>query len=133
MFPATLDITQFFAQLSSRLILQLIKGISSDCQKLLRYFGGTFIVFHSLNSFIISNNWFSWNAWFVFERFWVVCCRIVRIASISYNISFSTINVFVVFVGYTFCKWCTVLNATLVFSSPLVAVMSPVTRIYESK
>ena len=43
MFPATLDITQSLAQLNSRWILQLIKGICDDFQKLLRYYSGTAI------------------------------------------------------------------------------------------
>lgn len=40
---AILDITQFLIQLNSRWILQLMKGISSDRQKLLKYLSGTAI------------------------------------------------------------------------------------------
>ena len=39
--PPLLDITYFLVQFNSRWILKLIKGISNDCQKLLRYFNGT--------------------------------------------------------------------------------------------
>ena len=42
-FPAA-DKTQYFVHLSFKSTLQLIKGISSDLQKLLEYFNGTAIV-----------------------------------------------------------------------------------------
>ena len=48
-FPATLDITQSLAQLNSRWILQLIKGICDDFQKLLRYYSGT-AIFEPINT-----------------------------------------------------------------------------------
>ena len=41
--PTTLDITQYFIQLNSRLVLQLINGISNDPQKSPKYFSGTAI------------------------------------------------------------------------------------------
>ena len=38
------DKTQYFVHLSFNSILQLINGISSDLQKLLKYFNGTAII-----------------------------------------------------------------------------------------
>ena len=48
-FPAILYITQFLIHTNSRWILQLIKGISNNCQKLLRYFieAGIFVLFNT--------------------------------------------------------------------------------------
>ena len=46
---AIVDITQSLVQFNSRLILQLINGISKDLQKLLKYFSGT-AIFTSLNT-----------------------------------------------------------------------------------
>ena len=48
------DKTQYFAHLSFNSILQLINRVSSDLQKLLRYFNGTVIV----ASFRIPLAWF---------------------------------------------------------------------------
>ena len=39
--PAPVDNTHFFFHVKFNLILQLIKGISSDLKKLLKYFNGT--------------------------------------------------------------------------------------------
>ena len=39
--PTTLHITQYFVQLNSRWVLQLINGISNDPQRLPKYFSGT--------------------------------------------------------------------------------------------
>ena len=46
---AILDVTQFLIQLNSGWILQLMKGISSDRQKLLKYLRGT-VIFASFNT-----------------------------------------------------------------------------------
>ena len=39
--PASVDNTHFFSHVRFNLILQLIKGISNDLKKLLKYFNGT--------------------------------------------------------------------------------------------
>ena len=41
--PATSDILQFLVQFNSRWILEFIKVVSNDLQKLLKYFSGTTI------------------------------------------------------------------------------------------
>ena len=43
LLPILSDITQFLVQLTSRYILQLIKGMSNNRQKLIKYFSGTAI------------------------------------------------------------------------------------------
>ena len=43
LLPILSDITQFLVQFTSRYILQLIKGMSNNHQKLIKYFSGTAI------------------------------------------------------------------------------------------